>query len=165
MAGDGSAIDPATTTIMAGGTLAPGNGTPGTSLTITGNLAFQSGALYLVQVGSTTASFANVTGTATLGGATVNAIFANGSSISKRSAILTASGGVFGAFAPAVVNSNLPANFATALGYDANHVYLDLLLKIQGSLHGNQVAVGNAATNFFVDPAASRQSLFRFNTV
>jgi autotransporter-associated beta strand protein len=148
LTGNGT-VDPATTTIMAGGTLAPGNGTAGTSLTIAGNLAFQSGAIYPVQVGPTTASFANVTGTATLGGATVNAIFANGGFISKQYTILTASGGVSGTFAPGVVNTNLPTNFETALGYDANHVYLDLLLKIQGSLHGNQVAVGNAATNFF----------------
>jgi autotransporter-associated beta strand protein len=138
LTGTGS-VDPATTTIMGGGTLAPGNGTPGTSITIAGNLAFQSGAIYLVQVNPTTASFANVTGTATLGGATVNAIFANGSSISKQYTILTASGGVSGAFVPGVVNTNLPTNFETALSYDANHVYLDLLLNfaIPGSLNGN----------------------------
>ncbi len=121
-------IDSATTTIMGGGILAPGNGTPGTSIAIAGNLAFQSGAIYLVQADPTTASFANVTGTATLGGATVNAIFTNGSSISKQYTILTASGGVSGAFAP-VVNTNLPTNFQTSLSYDANHAYLDLLLN------------------------------------
>ena len=144
-------VDPAVTTIMGGGTLAPGNGTPGTSITIAGNLAFQSGAIYLVQVNPATASFANVTGTATLGGATVNAIFANGSSISKQYTILTASGGVSGAFAPGVVNANLPANFETALSYDASHVYLDLLLNfaIRGSLNGNRAAAGNALTSFF----------------
>ena len=52
------------TQVNTGGILAPGNGTPGSSLTIAGNLAFQSGAVYLVQVGS----FANVTGSVTLGG-------------------------------------------------------------------------------------------------
>jgi uncharacterized protein with beta-barrel porin domain len=144
-------VDAATTTIMGGGTLAPGNGTPGASITIAGNLAFQSGAIYLVQVNPTTASFASVSGTATLGGATVNAIFANGGSISKQYTILTTSGGVSGAFAPGVVNTNLPTNFETALSYDANHVYLDLLLNsaIPGSLNGNQAAVGNVLTNFF----------------
>jgi len=144
-------VDPAMTTIMGGGTLAPGNGTPGTSITIAGNLAFQAGAIYLVQVNPATASFANVAGTATLGGATVNAIFANGSSISKQYTILTASGGVSGAFAPGVVNTNLPTNFQTALGYDANHAYLDLQLNyaLPGSRNGNHAAVGNALTNFF----------------
>ena len=39
-------VDPPTTTIMSGGTFAPGApGGPGASMTITGNLAFQSGAI------------------------------------------------------------------------------------------------------------------------
>src|SRR5205085_10393130 len=33
---------------VSGGIFSPGNGAPGSSMTITGNLAFQSGALYLV---------------------------------------------------------------------------------------------------------------------
>ena len=150
LTGNGT-VAPATTTIMGGGTLAPGNGTPGTSMTIAGNLAFQSGAIYRVQVDPATASFANVTGTATLGGATVNAVFANGGSVSKQYTILTASGGVSGAFAPAVVNTNLPTNFETALGYGANHVYLDLRLNyaIPGRPNGNHAAVGNSLTGFF----------------
>jgi autotransporter-associated beta strand protein len=48
------------TTILSGGTFAPGSGTPGSSMTVAGNLAFQSGALYLVQVNSSNASSANV---------------------------------------------------------------------------------------------------------
>src|SRR5260221_336247 len=42
------------TTINNGGTFMPGNGTPGTSMTVNGSLAFQSGALYLVQLNSAT---------------------------------------------------------------------------------------------------------------
>jgi autotransporter-associated beta strand protein len=63
------------TTIQSGGTFAPGN-SPGT-MTVGGNLAFQSGALYVVQVNPSTASSTNVTagGTATLAG-TVQAAFA-----------------------------------------------------------------------------------------
>ena len=49
------------TTISAGGMFAPGSGTPGSSMTVAGNLAFQSGALYLVQVNPSNASSANVT--------------------------------------------------------------------------------------------------------
>ena len=64
------------TQINSGGTFAPGNGTPGSSTTVTGSLAFQSGALYMVNVNSATSSFAEVVGAATLGGATVNASFA-----------------------------------------------------------------------------------------
>lgn len=90
-------VDPVNVTIATGATLAPGNGTPGTSLTIVGNLAFQSGALYLVQLSGASASFANVTGTATLGGASVNVV-AGGGSLAKRYRILTAAGGVTGTF-------------------------------------------------------------------
>jgi autotransporter-associated beta strand protein len=149
-------VDPLAVTITSGGMLAPGSGTPGTSIAIVGNLALQSGAIYLVQVNPSTASFATVTGTATLGGATVNAVFANGSYISKTYTILTASGGVSGTFASTVVNTNLPTNFHTSLSYDANNAYLDLSLNYSsgapnfgGGLSGNQHAVANTLTNFF----------------
>jgi autotransporter-associated beta strand protein len=54
------------TTINTGGILVPGNGPPGSFTTVAGNLSFLSGALYLVQVNSTTSTFTNVAGTATL---------------------------------------------------------------------------------------------------
>ncbi|WP_426422136.1 autotransporter domain-containing protein [Bradyrhizobium genosp. A] len=137
------------TTVNNGGTLTPGNGTPGSSLAVSGSLALQSGAIYLVQVNPSTASFTSVTGTATLGGATVNALFARGSYISKQYTILTA-GAVSGTFG-SLVNTNLPANFHDSLSYDATHAYLDLALNfgIPSQLTGNQQAVGNALTNFF----------------
>ena len=56
------------TQVNAGGIFAPGSGGPGSSMTVTGNLAFQSGALYLVQINSAASTFSNVTGTATLAG-------------------------------------------------------------------------------------------------
>ena len=127
-------VDPATTTIMSGGTLPPGNAAnPTGTLTITGNLAFQSGAIYLLQVTPTGAASTNVSGTATLGGATVNAAFANGSYISKQYTILTAAGGVSGAFASGVVNTNLPKNFSDTLSYDSTHAYLNLALNFAPS--------------------------------
>jgi len=46
-------------------------------MTVAGNLAFQSGAFYVVQVNPATASTTNVSGTASLAG-TVAAIFAPG---------------------------------------------------------------------------------------
>lgn len=144
-------IDPLTVTIASGGTLAPGNGTPGSFTNIVGNLALQSGATYQVQVSPSTASYAAVTGTATLGGATVKAVFANGSYVEKKYTIVTASGGISGTFAASVASSNLPSNFKTALSYDANDAYLDLSLNfaIPGGLNVNQQRVGNALTNFF----------------
>src|ERR1700722_2680451 len=62
------------TIVNSGGWLAPGNGTAGSSIAVSGNLAFQSGAAYPIQIGPPAASFANVTGTATLAGATVNVL-------------------------------------------------------------------------------------------
>jgi YVTN family beta-propeller protein/autotransporter-associated beta strand protein len=146
-------IDPLTVTIAGGGTFAPGNGTPGSSTSIIGNLALQSGAIYQVQLNPSTASYANITGSATLGGATVNAVFAAGSYVEKRYTILSANGGISGTFASAVANSNLPTNFKTDLGYDADNVYLNLSLAFvppsSSGLNGNQQAVANTLVNSF----------------
>ena len=92
-------------------------------MTVSGSLALPSGAIYLVQVNPATSSFAKVTGTATLGGATVNAIFAPGSYVAKQYTILTA-GSVSGTFGT-LVNTNLPSGFQTRLSYDATHAYLE----------------------------------------
>ena len=80
------------TQINSGGTFAPGAaGMPGTSMTVAGNLAFQSGALYLVQVNPTASTIANVTGTASLAG-NVLAAFATGSYVPKQYDILHSAG-------------------------------------------------------------------------
>ena len=138
------------------GSFAPGNGTPGSSMSIVSNLALQSGSAYMVQVNPATSSFAAVTGTATLGGAAVNANYAAGSYVTKQYTILTATGGVSGTFG-SLVNTNLPANFTSSLSYDANDAYLKLTLSFipptspsfGGGLNSNQQAVGNALINFF----------------
>lgn len=132
------------------GTFAPGNGTPTSSMAITGNLAFQAGAQYLLQVNPATASFATVTGTATLGGANVGATFASGAYVQKQYTILTATGGINGTFG-AVTGTNTPTNMTPTLSYDANNAYLNLALNfsIPGGLNVNQQNVGNALTNFF----------------
>ena len=69
------------TQINAGGTFAPGPQTAPGPMTVAGTLAFQPGAFYLVQVNPTTASIANMTGTASLAG-TVLANFAPGAATS-----------------------------------------------------------------------------------
>ncbi|MGH6778211.1 MAG: autotransporter domain-containing protein [Bradyrhizobium sp.] len=153
LSGTGTVGDP---TISTGGTLAPGSvATPYGTLTLTGPLTFQTGSFYNVNISPSASSQVNVTGagnTATLGGATVNTIFASGSYVSKQYTILTATGGVSGTFG-SLVNTNLPANFNTSLSYDANDVYLNLLLKYAGpsygGLSGNQQAIGNALTTYF----------------
>ncbi len=146
--GDGSL---GATSVNASGTFAPGNGTPGSAMAVNGSLAFQSGAIYLVQLDPSTASYASVTGAAQLGGATVMANFAAGSYVAKRYMILTASGGVSGTFNTTIVNTSLPSNFHSSLSYDANDVYLDLTLnfEILSGLNGNQQRVGDALTNVF----------------
>lgn len=139
-------------TTINGGTFAPGEGTAGTSMNVAGSLAFASGAIYLVQVNPTTSSFSTITGTATLGGATVSASFAPGSYVEKQYTIMTA-GSISGTFNPTVANNGLPSGFKTTLSYDGTHAYLDLALGFiapSGSgLSGNQQNVGNALINFF----------------
>jgi autotransporter-associated beta strand protein len=142
-------------TAISGGTFAPGSGTPGSSMTVNGVLGFSSGSTYAVNINPTTSSFAHVTGTATLGGATVNAIYAGGSYVAKKYTILTA-GVVSGTFG-GLVNTNLPANFTTSLSYDAKDAFLNLALNFTPGtapgfgpgLNTNQQNVGNGLTNFF----------------
>jgi uncharacterized protein with beta-barrel porin domain len=143
-------------TVATGGAFAPGSGAPGSTMAVSGNLAFQSGAFYLVQLNPTASSFASVTGTATLGGATVNASFAAGTFVAKQYTIVHATGGVTGTFG-SQVNTNLPAGFKSSLSYDGNDAYLNLALSFippsspnfGGRLNGNQAAVGAALVNFF----------------
>lgn len=137
-------------TVANGGTFAAGSGVPGTSMTVAGNLAFQSGALYVIQLNPTSTTFANVTGTASLAG-TVNANFASGSYLTKQYVILQ-SAGIGGTFS-ALTTTNLPAGFAASLGYTGNDVLLNLTATLgalsAGGLNVNQQNVANALNNFF----------------
>ena len=137
------------TTIAKGGIFLPGNGTPGSFTTVAGNLAFQSGALYQVQLNSAASTFADVMGTAALAG-TVGVSFAPGSTVMKKYMILTDSDGHTGGFAGAGVIGG-PAALVATLSYDPTHAYLDFSLDF-GSTPGinvNQRNVGNALSNFF----------------
>ncbi|ABD06683.1 Outer membrane autotransporter [Rhodopseudomonas palustris HaA2] len=149
------------TTLIDGGALAPGNSIG--TLNVNGNLVFTAASSYMVEVSPTAADRTDVTGTATLGGATVNAIFASGSYVEKQYTILNAAGGIVGTFG-SVVNSNLPSGFKSSLGYDANNAYLNLVLDftptptptptpsplpINSGLNGNQTAVANALSGYF----------------
>jgi len=172
---DGS-IAASTSTVNAGGTLG-GNGTvggttvnggvlaPGNSigtLTVQGNLVFTAAASYMVEVSPTNADRVSVTGSATLGGATVNASFASGSYVSKQYTIVNATGGVIGTFGTQA-NTNLPANFTSNLSYDANNAYLNLTLNftpdvpvapgqsapVYAPLNANQQKVANTLVSYF----------------
>jgi T5SS/PEP-CTERM-associated repeat protein len=139
-------------TVVDGGTLAPGSvaGSAFGPLTVQGNLSFTAASTYMIQVTPTNAGRTNVTGTATLGSATVDAIFAPGAYVSKQYTIVNATGAVSGTFG-ALVNTNLSSSVSASLSYDAHDAFLNLTLNfsIPGGLNGNQQAVGNALTNFF----------------
>ena len=137
-------------TTINGGTLSPGNSIG--LLTVNGSLVFTAAASYMVEVSPANADRTNVTGTATLGGATVNASFAAGSYVAKQYTIVNATGGISGTF-NSVVNTNVPNNFTSSLSYDANNAYLNLALSFipppNMGLNANQQNVANAIVGFF----------------
>jgi T5SS/PEP-CTERM-associated repeat protein/autotransporter-associated beta strand protein len=140
------------TTTINGGALAPGNSIG--LLTVNGNLSFTAASSYMVEISPAQADRVNVTGMATLSGATVNAsfAFAAGSRVASQYTIVNAGGGISGRFG-SVVNSNLPSGFKPSLSYDGNNAYLDLALVFavpaNTQLSANQSAVGNALINSF----------------
>jgi uncharacterized protein with beta-barrel porin domain len=139
-------------------------------MTVAGNLAFQSGAIYLVQINPSSASSANAIagGSATLAG-TVNAAFAAGGYVARTYTILSAAGGLNGTTFNALSTSNLPAGFTAALSYTANSVLLNLTATLgqpsgptgpggsptgpgalgTGGFSVNQQNVANALNGFF----------------
>ena len=145
-------VDPPTTTIMSGGTLAPGSAAnPTGTLTITGNLALQSGALYVVQVTRSAAASTTVSGAASLTGATVNAQFASGAYLARQYTILTATAGLGGTTFASLTNANLPGGFSDSLSYGGNGVFLNLTANLidTSGLNQNQQNVATALNNFF----------------
>ena len=136
-----------TTQINSGGNFAPGTGAPGTSTSVSGSLAFQSGAIYMVQLNPSSASFASVTGTASLNG-TVSANFASGNYVVSQYTILQ-SAGLNGSKFSGLTNTNLPANFTAVLTYTADDVNLNLLsaaglINPNNKYNNNQAGVANA---------------------
>jgi autotransporter-associated beta strand protein len=148
LSGNGT-VDPTTITINAGGMLAPGlPGQPGTFMTIAGNLAFQSGAIYLVQLNPSSTTFTTVTGTASLAG-TVQAFFAPGTYVVPKSYDILKSSGLSGTTFSGVVASQ--PNFQANLSYTPTDVFLNLtaILGLGGNLTINQNNVATALNNFF----------------
>ncbi|WP_375167896.1 autotransporter domain-containing protein [Bradyrhizobium sp. CCGB01] len=130
------------TTTVNGGTLAPGN--PTGTLTVSGDLSFTSASSYMVQISGASNGLAVVTGTATLGGATV--VVVPTGSIAKHYTILNA-GTLPDTFNPVV--AGLSSNLKATLSYGLNDVYLDLALGYGGGLNVNQQNVANVLTNVF----------------
>jgi autotransporter-associated beta strand protein len=116
-------------TVGPGGRLNAGNGTPGSTLTITGNLIFAPATLYTVNVNSQSASFANVGGTTTLSGiANVNV---GGSFFVPRAyTILSSSGLVLGRFDEVIDNR---PSFEAEISYTPHKVIRNFVLRPAGS--------------------------------
>lgn len=129
-------------TVVNGGTLAPGN--PTGTLTVAGDLSFTTASSYMVQVSGANNGLTVVTGTATLGGATV--VVVPTGSIAKHYTILSAVT-LPDRFNPVV--AGLPSNLKASLSYDPNNVFLDLALSYGSGLNVNQQNVANTLTGVF----------------
>src|SRR5579859_3354627 len=139
-------------TTVIGGTLAPGSAASAFGpLTVQGNLSLTAASTYMIQVSPANAGRTNVTGNATLGGATVNVVFLPGSFVDRQYTIVNTTGNVNGIFNPTVISNN--SNIQSSLTYDAHDALLNIQLRFttppNGSLNGNQQNVANALTNFF----------------
>ncbi len=143
-------VDPPVTTVMAGGTLAPGNpSNPTGTLTITGNLAFQTGATYRIQITPSTSAITNVGGVASLAGA-VQVVLLPGSYAKRTYDILHANGGLNGTTFTAL--DLLSPNFGGSLGFSATDAFFSLTSATLGAgtaLNQNQQSVANAINSFF----------------
>ncbi|HZO44882.1 MAG TPA: autotransporter domain-containing protein [Xanthobacteraceae bacterium] len=149
------------TTIASGGTLAPGNSIG--TLTVNGNLTFNAGGFYTVEVSPTAADRTNVTGTATLTGATVQAVALPGRFRQQTYTILNATGGFGGTqFAGLTSSSFAPGARNPHLTYDANNVYLVLdpgTIQLPSGASGHQVNVAGGI-NKAVESGATPPAAF-----
>lgn len=137
LAGTGSV---ASTTVASGGALQPGGTVPGT-LKINGSLAFQSGALFIVQANSATASSVNVSGAATLAG-TVQVVTPSVTSRFNNPYTVLSAANVNGTFDALKTSDGVVGS----LTYSGNSVQLSLasgLGQISG-LNSNARNVGSA---------------------
>ena len=110
---------------QSGSTVAPGVSTPFSTLNVSANASFASGTTFIVNIsGAGQNDKLTVGGTAALSGGTVQVIAGNGITPASRYTILTAQGGVQGAFAQVTTTSNL-AFLSPSLSEDANDVFLN----------------------------------------
>jgi outer membrane autotransporter protein len=145
------------TTILAGGTLSPGNSVG--TLIVNGNLVFTAASLYMVEVEGNTADRTNVSGTATLAG-TVGVVNLGGT-LARSYTILSAAGGRSGTF-DSIAAVNLPAFLIATLAYTPTDVQLNLSSGI-GQISGltrNQSAVAAALDNSFNSGGGTLPALF-----
>jgi autotransporter-associated beta strand protein len=145
LSGTGAAQD---TQINFGGTLAPGNAAnPTGTFTMGTNLAFQSGAIYLVTLSGANAANTNVAGAAASLAGTVQGALGAGGAVLTSYDILHADGGLGGTTFSGV---SVP-NYVATLTYSPTDVFLDVTAAALGTgttLNGNQQAVAGAINSF-----------------
>ncbi|MCO5065123.1 MAG: autotransporter outer membrane beta-barrel domain-containing protein [Rhizobiaceae bacterium] len=119
-----------------------------------GNLTFNGGSRYAVDVSPTDADTTNVTGVATLTGGIVVLSYAPGTYVTRNYAILNAAGGLGGTTFSGLTAGVLPG-LVTSLRYDANNVYVRTAADSGGgdpaydALTTNQKAVANSLLSYF----------------
>ncbi|WP_426612142.1 autotransporter outer membrane beta-barrel domain-containing protein [Bradyrhizobium sp. McL0616] len=135
------------TFIANGGIYAPGDGGPGSSMQVQGDLTLQPGSVYVVQVGSgSSTSHALVTGNVTLNG-TVGVSLYPGSMVMKHYSIMDFFGTATGNFTGVAAPGGLIGT--TTVG--SNEVLLDFTLNYRAkyALNINQQNVATTLQNFF----------------
>jgi outer membrane autotransporter protein len=145
------------TSILAGGTLSPGNSVG--TITVNGSLLFNPASLYLVEVFGNTADRTNVTTTATVAG-TVGALFTGGN-LTNSYTILSATGGVTGTF-NTLTSIGLPGFITASLAYTPTTVLLNLnsgIGKTPG-LTQNEAAVAGTLDGSFNSGGGTLPGLF-----
>jgi autotransporter-associated beta strand protein len=135
------------TLIANGGIYAPGDGGPGSSMQVQGDLTLQPGSVYVVQVGSgSSTSHALVTGNVTLNG-TVGVSLYPGSMVMKHYSIMSFFGSATDNFTGVVAPGGLIGTTTVGL----NEVFLDFTLNYGAkyALNVNQQNVATTLQNFF----------------
>jgi outer membrane autotransporter protein len=145
------------TTILAGGTLSPGNSVG--TLTVNGNLVFAAASLYMVELQGNTADRTNASGSATLAG-TVGVVNLGGIPAHSYT-ILSAAAGRTGTF-DSLTLPNLPAFLTASLAYTPTDVDLNLTsgIGLIAGLTRNQSAVATALDNSFNNGRGTLPALF-----
>jgi outer membrane autotransporter protein len=138
----------ASTTIANGGVLAPGNSIG--TITVNGDLTFNTGGIYTVEVSPTAADRTNVTGIATLTGGRVQAVALPGSFRPQTYTILNATGGLGGTQFASITATGSFSPTRARLTYDTNNVYLVLepgAIQLPAGTGANQASVAGGINN------------------
>jgi uncharacterized protein with beta-barrel porin domain len=137
------------TQILSGGVLSPGNAaSPVGALTVSGSLAFQSAAIFMVTLNGTSGGSTTVSGATTIANGAVVAVGAGSTPVVDTTyTILKATGGVSGTFAN---QRTFLGAYQYFLSYDAQDVYLTVKFGLLAPLIAAIVPVNvkNVANGF-----------------